>query len=134
MKPTPERNYYVLSTFGMGAHRMNVPEELADQKLERAEIIVTLPPDWKIGEEGEEWYWPIRWLKILARLPINEDGWLRSPQTLSRWMSTTASCSGVKRSSRSRGAGGQEAGAGGDHRHPAPRLEGHRMASWQVRV
>ena len=48
MKPTPERNYYVLSTFGMGAHRMNVPEELADQKLERAEIIVTLPPDWQL--------------------------------------------------------------------------------------
>ena len=76
MKPTPERNYYVLSTFGMGAHRMNVPEELAEKKLERAEIIVTLPPDWKVTESGEEWYWPIRWLKILARLPINEDGWL----------------------------------------------------------
>ena len=76
MNPTPERNYYVLSTFGMGAHRMNVPEELADQKLERAEIIVTLPPDWKITEPGEAWYWPIRWLKILARLPIEEDGWL----------------------------------------------------------
>ena len=76
MKPTPKRNYYVLSTFGMGAHRMNVPEELADRKLERAEIIVTLPPDWKVTESGEEWYWPIRWLKILARLPINEDGWL----------------------------------------------------------
>ena len=76
MNPTPERNYYILSTFGMGAHRMNVPEELADQKLERAEIIVTLPPDWKITEPGEAWYWPIRWLKILARLPIEEDGWL----------------------------------------------------------
>ena len=76
MKPTPERNYYVLSTFGMGAHRMNVPEELAEKKLERAELIVTLPPDWKVTESGEEWYWPIRWLKILARLPINEDGWL----------------------------------------------------------
>ena len=76
MKPTPERNYYVLSTFGMGAHRMNVPEELAGKKLERAEIIVTLPPDWKVTEPGEEWYWPIRWLKILARLPINEEGWL----------------------------------------------------------
>lgn len=76
MDPTPERNYYVLSTFGMGAHRMNVPAELAGRKLERAEIIVTLPPDWKIGQEGEEWYWPIRWLKILARLPIQEDGWL----------------------------------------------------------
>ena len=76
MEPTPERNYYVLSTFGMGAHRMNVPPELAEQKLERAEIIVTLPPDWKVTESGEEWYWPIRWLKILARLPIQEDGWL----------------------------------------------------------
>ena len=76
MKPTPQRNYYVLSTFGMGAHRMNVPEELAEKKLERAEIIVTLPPYWKVTESGEEWYWPIRWLKILARLPINEEGWL----------------------------------------------------------
>ena len=76
MKPIPERNYYVLSTFGMGAHRMNVPEELAEKKLERAEIIVTLPPDWKVTESGEEWYWPIRWLKILARLPIQEGGWL----------------------------------------------------------
>ena len=61
MPPTPERNYYVLSTFGMGAHRMNVPAELAEQKLERAELIVTLPPDWKISEPGEQWYWPIRW-------------------------------------------------------------------------
>ena len=76
MNPTPERNYYVLSTFGMGAHRMNVSKELAEQKLERAEIIVALPPNWKVTEPGEEWYWPIRWLKILARLPINEDGWL----------------------------------------------------------
>ncbi len=76
MKPTPEHNYYVLSTLGMGAHRMNVPEELADRKLERAEIIAALPPDWRIGEEGEEWYWPIRWLKILARLPIQEESWL----------------------------------------------------------
>ena len=76
MKPIPERNYYVLSTFGMGAHRMNVPEELAEKKLERAEIIVTLPPDWKVGRDEEEWYWPIRWLKILARLPIQEGGWL----------------------------------------------------------
>lgn len=76
MKPIPERNYYVLSTFGMGAHRMNVPEELAEKKLERAEIIVTLPLDWKVGRDEEEWYWPIRWLKILARLPIQEGGWL----------------------------------------------------------
>lgn len=74
--PTPERNYYILVTHGMGAHRMNVPAELADRKLERAELLICLPPDWKIGQEGEEWYWPIRWLKIMARLPISEDSWL----------------------------------------------------------
>ena len=76
MNPTPERNYYVLSTFGMGAHRMNVPEELAGMKLERAEIMVTLPPDWQVENGDERWYWPLRWLKILARLPSQEDGWL----------------------------------------------------------
>jgi len=76
MNPTPERNYYVLSTFGMGAHRMNVPKELAERKLERAEILVALPPNWKVREEDERWYWPIRWLKIMARLPIHEDSWL----------------------------------------------------------
>lgn len=76
MAPTRSRNYYVLSTFGMGAHRMNVPAELSDKKLERSELVVTLPPDWKVGDGDERWYWPIRWLKILARLPIQEAGWL----------------------------------------------------------
>lgn len=83
MKPTPERNYYVLSTFGMGAHRMNVPEELADRRLERAEILVTLPPDWQVESGDERWYWPLRWLKILARLPIQENGWLGWGHTIS---------------------------------------------------
>lgn len=83
MNPTPERNYFVLSTFGMGAHRMNVPEALAGRKLERAEIIVTLPPDWQVENGDERWYWPLRWLKILARLPIQEEGWLGWGHTIS---------------------------------------------------
>jgi hypothetical protein len=61
---------------GMGAHRMNVPKELRDKKLDRAEIIVALPPDWEIQNEDEKWYWPIRWLKILARLPGENNTWL----------------------------------------------------------
>ena len=81
--PTPERNYYILCTCGMGAHRMNVPRELAGQKLDRAEVLVTLPPDWKLGDQDERWYWPLRWLKILARLPINEDSWLGWGHTVS---------------------------------------------------
>lgn len=77
--PTEERDYYTLVTIGMGAHRMNVPSELADQKLERAELALALPPDWKLEEEALKegrWYWPIRLLKALARLPIASDTWL----------------------------------------------------------
>ena len=34
--------YYTLVTMGMGAHRMNVPKELAEYKLERAELALSL--------------------------------------------------------------------------------------------
>ena len=77
--PTEERDYYTLVTMGMGAHRMNVPEELAEHKLERAELAISLPSDWKLDMDSlndERWYWPIRLLKSNARLPINCDTWL----------------------------------------------------------
>ena len=50
--PTEERDYYTLVTMGMGAHRMNVPEELAEYKLERAELAIALPADWKLDQAG----------------------------------------------------------------------------------
>ncbi|MFC2301945.1 MAG: suppressor of fused domain protein [Selenomonas artemidis] len=76
VEPTEERSYYMLVTLGMGAHRMNVPAELADRKLERAELAIALPRDWNIHENAEEHYWPIRLLKTLARLPIEDNTWL----------------------------------------------------------
>lgn len=74
--PTKERNYYTLLTVGMGAHIMDIPEELDAEKYGRAELLICLPPDWKVGENAEEWFWPIGLLKGLARLPINCDTWL----------------------------------------------------------
>ena len=85
--PTEERDYYTLVTMGMGAHRMNVPEELAEYKLERAELAIALPADWKLDQESmkdEKWYWPIRLLKSLARLPINCDSWLGHGHTVEK--------------------------------------------------
>jgi hypothetical protein len=76
IKPTRKRRHYTLVTMGMGAHRMNVPEELREEQLDRAEILVMLPPDWKIDSDDEKWYWPLRWLKVLARLPLEYDTWL----------------------------------------------------------
>ena len=85
--PSEERDYYTLVTMGMGAHRMNVPEELAEYKLERAELAIALPPDWKLDEESlkdERWYWPIGLLKVLARLPISGDTWLGWGHTMDK--------------------------------------------------
>ena len=85
--PSEGRDYYTLVTMGMGAHRMKVPEELAEYKLERAELAIALPPDWKLDEEAlkdERWYWPIGLLKVLARLPIAEDTWLGWGHTMEK--------------------------------------------------
>ncbi|MDE6731313.1 MAG: suppressor of fused domain protein [Oscillospiraceae bacterium] len=74
--PSEERNYYTLVTIGMGAHAMNIPEALPFEENCRAELMICLPPDWKLGESAEEWFWPISLLKDLAKLPINTDSWL----------------------------------------------------------
>ena len=80
--PTEERPYYVLVTHGMGAHRMNVPKELEEYELDRMELMICLPKDWELNSDDERWYWPIRWLKILARLPIEHDTWLGHHHTV----------------------------------------------------
>lgn len=74
--PTAERNYYTLVTMGMGAHRMAVNKELKGQGLERAELLICLPPTWQVQNSEEQWYWPLRWLKTLARLPGEYNTWL----------------------------------------------------------
>jgi len=102
VEPTEERSYYMLVTLGMGAHRMNVPAELAERKLERAELAIALPRDWNIHENAEEHYWPIRLLKTLARLPIEDNTWLgwghtidgRSPYAKSTALSAALIVSG----------------------------------------
>ena len=77
--PSDERDYYTLVTMGMGAHCMNVPKDLEEYKLERAELAIAVPSDWKLDEDSmkeDRWYWPIRLLKVLARLPVYNDTWL----------------------------------------------------------
>lgn len=85
--PSERRNYYTLVTMGMGAHRMNVPKELAEYNLERAELAIALPPDWKLDKDSmqeQRWYWPIGLLKVLARLPISNDTWLGFGHTMEK--------------------------------------------------
>jgi hypothetical protein len=74
---TAERPWVSLVTSGMSDIPMTTPEEVEVWRF--AELMIRLPADWKLGEEAfkqEENYWPIRWLKILARLPHEYESWL----------------------------------------------------------
>ena len=81
--PTDKNPYYKLITMGMGAYKMKVPHELKQYELERAELVLYLPPTWNIKSGNEEDYWPIRQLKALGRLPVQCDTWLGFGHTVS---------------------------------------------------
>lgn len=81
--PTRERNYYTISTLGMGALPMHLPKEQETQIPARMELIMTLPADWRFDLNYEQWAWPLRWLLITAYLPFDEDTWLSYGHTLS---------------------------------------------------
>lgn len=83
IEPNETRDYYTLFTTGMSDMRMTVPEGAEDYKF--AELLICLPKDWKLDNEDlkdENNYWPIRWLKILARFPHEYDTWLGFGHTI----------------------------------------------------
>ncbi|MDR1571333.1 MAG: suppressor of fused domain protein [Clostridiales Family XIII bacterium] len=74
--PAPGRNFQTLMTRGMGAFVMDIPDELIDCELERAELMLCLPAGWKAGRAGESWRWPVEWLRALAHMPAESGAWL----------------------------------------------------------
>ena len=72
--PSKEREYYTFITLGMGAYKMPVPDIY--KRMNRAEIAIKLPKDWDLQSTDEKWYWPIRTIKTLARMPLYENSWL----------------------------------------------------------
>ena len=80
--PTPERNFYTLVTLGMGAHKMNVPEEFLKYNISRAELAICVGADWDINSSDEKFYWPIRLIKSLARFPGECNTWLGYGHTI----------------------------------------------------
>jgi Suppressor of fused protein (SUFU) len=69
-----DRGWLTLVTCGMAQRAMTVPEGLEDYR--HAELMIALPVDWPLDAEAwedERWYWPIRLLKTLARLPHEYD-------------------------------------------------------------
>lgn len=86
--PGPGRDHWTLFTTGMSARPMSVPEGAEDYQY--AELMLSLPATWKFDglskrpppKDLERWFWPVRWLKQLARLPHEFNTWLGAMHTI----------------------------------------------------
>lgn len=75
--PSKKRPFYTLVTSGMSDRPMTVPKGAGEFRY--AELMLCLPPDWPMEEQ--DWkhprhYWPIEFLKFLARMPHQYATWL----------------------------------------------------------
>jgi uncharacterized protein YegJ (DUF2314 family) len=74
---TPRRPYHVVATTGMAEQPMRVPARSSADA--RVELLVVLPKEWPldVGSWAEErHYWPLRWLKRVARFHYETGRWL----------------------------------------------------------
>jgi hypothetical protein len=82
--PSDDRPFIRLVTSGMAQAPMTVPDEW-DEAERHAELTIALPPDWQLSQEAfedERWYWPVRLLKMLARVPHEYDTFLWHGHTI----------------------------------------------------
>lgn len=83
VKPTKEKPYHTLVTSGMSDKPMQPPDGV--EGCQYAELSICLPEEWKISNEDfndEKNYWPIRFLKYLARFPHEYNTWLSYGHTI----------------------------------------------------
>lgn len=80
--PTAARPLWTVVTSGLSAHPMQVPR--GHESYARAELLLTLPPDWPPLHEAQRMHnsqrrrfmWPFEQMLELARLPYLNDTWL----------------------------------------------------------
>jgi hypothetical protein len=93
------RGFYTIVTSGMSTRAMPpapaLPAAPGDeaQRPRFAELMITLPADWPgLHPDGtfiqeymsdEANWWPVRWLKMLARLPHEQDTWVGAGYSVS---------------------------------------------------
>lgn len=90
IKPSKKFPFHTLVTSGMSDKPMNVPEGLEGFKY--SELCILLPPEWNLGDrdteimkdafKDENNYWPIRWLKTIARFPHKYNTWIGDSHTI----------------------------------------------------
>lgn len=86
VKPSDDFPYNVLITSGMSDRPMCLPNNITPpEQYQLAELMIVLPPDWSIDEasfDNFNNYWPIYFLKSLARFPHQYKTWLGHGHTI----------------------------------------------------
>jgi hypothetical protein len=90
IKPSKKFPFHTLVTSGMSDLPMSVPAGSEENQF--AELCILLPNNWQIEGEtsllmeevfkDEENYWPIRWLKTIARFPHIYNTWIGYGHTI----------------------------------------------------
>lgn len=90
IKPTSKYPFHILVTSGMSDIAMHVPESMKGH--EYTELCILLPANWSIEGanyelmtevfKDEKNYWPVRWLKTIARFPHQYDTWVGNGHTI----------------------------------------------------
>jgi len=72
-----------LVTEGMSSKPMTVPP--GQEEYQYAELVIYLPKDWPLTKKAladPNHFWPIEWLRRIARYPHENDTWLGGPATV----------------------------------------------------
>ncbi|MCH5596516.1 suppressor of fused domain protein [Niabella ginsengisoli] len=92
VKPSKQFPFQTLVTSGMSDKPMSVPAGFDLEEYRYAELCILLPENWileglndqtnKDNITDEKNYWPIRWLKTIARFPHEYNTWLGYGHTI----------------------------------------------------
>ncbi|MCG6158576.1 suppressor of fused domain protein [Rubinisphaera margarita] len=75
--PTDDRPFHTLVTSGVSDKPMNVPAGL--ESMSHVELMINLPAKWPMKQsdwDNENHYWPLRWLKMIGRMPHQYNTWI----------------------------------------------------------
>lgn len=99
IEPTKERDFYTVVTSGMGAYKMDLPDDFKDDNVDRIELLIYLGSNWDIdsafksssgsttgliidgkvtplfSNTNAQWNYPIQILKNLAQAPVNNESY-----------------------------------------------------------
>jgi hypothetical protein len=84
IKANDKRPYHILLSCGMSALPMSVPKSIESSKF--VEVVMLLPKEWIFSPESfddEKYYWPVRIIKEISRLPHKNKTWLGINHTYS---------------------------------------------------